>query len=100
MSAIFTEQKHRTNTETDIHASSGNRTHDTSACQGELISSLRPRGHCGLNKDIHSTKLNIPAVASHPFLTVEIIPLQYRPDHKATSRYQLLAKRKSEEKRF
>jgi hypothetical protein len=31
---------------TDIHASTGIRTHDRSVCVGEDIAYLRPRGHC------------------------------------------------------
>jgi hypothetical protein len=34
------------NTDTDIHASSGIRTHDPSVRAGEDSSCLRPRGHC------------------------------------------------------
>jgi hypothetical protein len=37
-------RKHRINA--NIHASSGNRTHDASVWAGDDISYLRPRGHC------------------------------------------------------
>jgi hypothetical protein len=47
---LHTEQhKHRINTHTDIHASSGIRTHDSSVRAGEDSSYIRPRGHRALN---------------------------------------------------
>jgi hypothetical protein len=40
------QQRHRINAHTDIHASSGIRTHDPSVRESEGGSCLRPRGHC------------------------------------------------------
>jgi hypothetical protein len=42
---LHTEHKHRINTNTNIHASSGIRTHDPSVWVGEDSSCLRPRDH-------------------------------------------------------
>jgi hypothetical protein len=40
------QHKHRINAHTDIHALSGNRTHDPSVRASEDSSCLRPPGHC------------------------------------------------------
>jgi hypothetical protein len=46
--ATFPQNKTNTEqTQTDIHALSGLRTHDSSIRASEDISCLRPRGHCG-----------------------------------------------------
>jgi hypothetical protein len=47
--------------ETNIHASSGIRSHDPSAQAGEDISCLRPRSHCDRQVyDLLSVKLHMP----------------------------------------
>jgi hypothetical protein len=43
---LHTEQQNTELTYTDIHATSGIRTHDPSVRRGEDSSWLRPRGHC------------------------------------------------------
>jgi hypothetical protein len=61
--------QNNTNTEythTDIHASTGIRTHDPSVRAGEDCSCLRPRGHCDLNPspyaDIKYSLYRVPLV--------------------------------------
>jgi hypothetical protein len=44
-------------THTDIHASSGIRTHNPSVLAGEDNSFLRPRGHCDRHRNIRELKI-------------------------------------------
>jgi hypothetical protein len=47
---LHAEQHKQNKTHTDIHASSGIRTHDPSLREGKDGSCVRPRGHCGRRK--------------------------------------------------
>jgi hypothetical protein len=49
--ATYTGQQDTEETRTDIHASSGIRTHDPSVREDEDISCLRPHGHCDWHSD-------------------------------------------------
>jgi hypothetical protein len=46
------QHKHRINAHTDIHVSSGIRTHDPSVWAEDNSSCLRPRGHCDRHRNV------------------------------------------------